>query len=147
VWFPLFLFADNDLTLLENDLRSKRRDAMSKATNLVQIRPCGSAWASREQQEIGGKAMCKRMKWNQANHLVRAVLLILLPVGVALLTPPALHAQTVSFAGIQTTVGSGLHEPTGVAADGVGDVFIADAVRFDLSETVGIVNLEVRHEA
>jgi hypothetical protein len=33
VWFPLFLLADNDLTLLENDLRSKRRDAMSKATN------------------------------------------------------------------------------------------------------------------
>jgi 6-phosphogluconolactonase (cycloisomerase 2 family) len=66
---------------------------MSKATNLLQRRPCGSAWASREQQEIGGKAMCKRMKWNQANHLVRAVLLILLPLGFALTT----HAQSFAY--------------------------------------------------
>jgi hypothetical protein len=33
VWFPLFLLADNDLTLLANDLRSKGRDALLKATN------------------------------------------------------------------------------------------------------------------
>ena len=37
--------------------------------------------------------MCKRMKWNQANHLVRAVLLILLPLGFALTT----HAQSFAY--------------------------------------------------
>src|SRR5208282_6722995 len=35
------------------------------------------------------------------------------------------HAQ-VTFAGIQTTMGSGLSLPTGVAVDGAGDVFVAD---------------------
>ena len=37
------------------------------------------------------------------------------------------HAQSVSFAGAQTTVGSGLSYPIGVAVDGAGNVFIADA--------------------
>src|ERR1700736_3966429 len=71
--------------------------------------------------------MSKRMKWNKANHLVCAVLMVLLPVGVALLTPPALHAQAVSLAGVQSTIlGSGLVNPQGVAVDGAGDVFIVD---------------------
>src|SRR5258708_31029738 len=70
--------------------------------------------------------MCKRMQWNKANNLVRAVLMVLLPVGVALLTPPVLHAQAVNFGGVQTTVASGLNSPLGVAVDRAGDVFIAD---------------------
>ncbi len=37
-----------------------------------------------------------------------------------------LAGQTVSFAGLQTTVGSGLYEPNVVAVDGAGDVFIGD---------------------
>src|ERR1017187_6763745 len=37
------------------------------------------------------------------------------------------HAQSVTFAGAQTTLGSGLSLPTGVAVDGAGDVFIADS--------------------
>jgi sugar lactone lactonase YvrE len=41
-------------------------------------------------------------------------------------SPAALHAQTVSFAGAQHTVGSGLNQPVGVAVDRGGDVFIAD---------------------
>ncbi len=36
------------------------------------------------------------------------------------------HAQSITFAGAQATVGSGLSYPTGVAVDGAGDVFIAD---------------------
>ena len=36
------------------------------------------------------------------------------------------HAQSVTFAAAQTTVGSGLTDPYGVAMDGAGDVFIAD---------------------
>src|ERR1700724_2497901 len=73
--------------------------------------------------------MCKRIQWNKANNLVRAVLMVLLPVGVALLTPPALHAQTVNFGGVQSTIlGSGLDLPLGVAVDAAGDVFIVDSV-------------------
>jgi len=38
------------------------------------------------------------------------------------------RAQSISFAGVQTTVpASGLHFPDGVAVDGAGDVFIADS--------------------
>src|ERR1035441_4374848 len=37
-----------------------------------------------------------------------------------------LHAQSVTFAGAQTTVGSGLSFPNSVAVDGAGNVFIAD---------------------
>ncbi len=38
----------------------------------------------------------------------------------------SLHAQTVSFAGMQTTVAGGIDLPLGVAADAAGDVFVAD---------------------
>ncbi len=45
----------------------------------------------------------------------------------AALAPAALHAQTVSFAGVQTTVpASGLSYPEAVAVDGAGDVFIVN---------------------
>jgi len=40
---------------------------------------------------------------------------------------PAAQAQSVSFAGVQTTVDSALDYPQGVAVDGAGDVFIADS--------------------
>jgi hypothetical protein len=36
------------------------------------------------------------------------------------------NAQSISFTGVQTTVGSGLSNPAGVAVDRAGDVFIAD---------------------
>jgi hypothetical protein len=55
------------------------------------------------------------------------LLFVLLPLGVASLNPAALHCQTVSFTGVQTTVGSGLTFPAGVAVDGAGNVFIADS--------------------
>ena len=49
---------------------------------------------------------------------------VLLALGV--MCAPA-HAQSVTFAGVQTTVpASGLLGPTGVAVDGAGDIFIAD---------------------
>ena len=60
--------------------------------------------------------------------LARAKSLVLCGVALLLLgaiSAPA-QAQSVTFAGVQTTVASGLHEPYGVAVDGVGDVFIAD---------------------
>ncbi len=38
------------------------------------------------------------------------------------------HAQSITFAGAQTYVGSGLSGPWGVAVDGAGDVFIADTL-------------------
>jgi hypothetical protein len=37
------------------------------------------------------------------------------------------NAQSVSFAGAQSTVGSGLYQPLGVAVDAAGNLFIADA--------------------
>src|SRR5438270_12972771 len=63
----------------------------------------------------------------EAKDLIRAVLLFLLPLGLALMAPIALHAQAVvSFTGVQSTVGSGLNYANGVAVDAAGDVFIAD---------------------
>jgi large repetitive protein len=62
-----------------------------------------------------------------AKDLIRAVLLFLLAFGAVLMAPAALWSQTVSFAGSQTTVAaSALNQPTGVALDGAGNVFIAD---------------------
>ena len=60
-----------------------------------------------------------------AKDLIRAVLLFLLSLG-AVLMAPAGEAQTVSFAGAQTTAVSGLAEPRDVAVDVAGNVFIAD---------------------
>ena len=55
-----------------------------------------------------------------------------------LLAPAALHAQSVSFAGVQTTVpASGLTSPTAVAVDAAGDVFIADASGFVIKVPAG----------
>ncbi|MFL6351961.1 MAG: choice-of-anchor D domain-containing protein [Bryobacteraceae bacterium] len=61
-----------------------------------------------------------------AKDLILAVLLFLLPLGAVLMAPAA-QAQSISFAGSQTAVAaSGLSQPTGVAVDGAGNVFIAD---------------------
>ena len=55
-----------------------------------------------------------------------------------LLAPAALHAQSVSFAGVQTTVpASGLTSPTAVAVDAASDVFIADASGFVIKVPAG----------
>ena len=48
---------------------------------------------------------------------------VLLALGVV---SAPVHGQSVVFAGAQTTIGSGLYYPYGVAIDGAGDVFIAD---------------------
>jgi len=59
------------------------------------------------------------------NHArVAATALCALALLAALSLPVA--GQTVSFASLQTTVGSGLYEPNVVAVDGAGDVFIGD---------------------
>lgn len=60
---------------------------------------------------------------NRAVRLSMAALCVL--VLLASVSLP-LAGQTVSFAGLQTTVGSGLSEPNVVAVDGAGDVFIGD---------------------
>jgi large repetitive protein len=62
----------------------------------------------------------------RANELIRPVLLFLLAVGVVLMAPAALWSQTVSFAGVQSTVSSELYDPFNVAVDGAGNAFIAD---------------------
>jgi sugar lactone lactonase YvrE len=59
------------------------------------------------------------------NFLLFAPCALVLLLGA--ISAPA-HAQNVTFAGAQTTVGSGLSNPLGVAADKAGDVFIADYV-------------------
>jgi sugar lactone lactonase YvrE len=57
-----------------------------------------------------------------------AVLFVLLVLAV-FMAPTAVRAQapTLSFVGVQTTIGSGFANPVGVAVDAQGDVFIADA--------------------
>jgi sugar lactone lactonase YvrE len=61
-----------------------------------------------------------------AKDLILAVVLFLLPLGAVLMAPDA-QAQTVSFAGAQTTVARGLNLAAGVAVDRAGNVFIADS--------------------
>ena len=60
-----------------------------------------------------------RQKWHGA--VVGLCLLLAL-----LCASASAYAQSVTFGGVQTTVGSGLNIPTGVAVDGTGDLFIAD---------------------
>src|SRR5882757_1026195 len=58
---------------------------------------------------------------------VSSAFLILLPVFLLLgLCPAALRAQSAYFYGAQSTIGTGLRFPTGVAVDGSGNVYIAD---------------------
>jgi hypothetical protein len=57
------------------------------------------------------------------NFLILAVCVLLAP-GVMCTSA---YAQGVSFAGVQTTVGSGLSFPFAMAVDGAGNVFIADS--------------------
>ncbi len=64
----------------------------------------------------------------QAKSLIRAVLAVLSLAAVALMAPAGLQAQAVSFNSAQTTVGTGLDAPYGVAVDGAGNLFIADYV-------------------
>src|SRR5277367_1622853 len=57
------------------------------------------------------------------------ILLVLLGIAAPSLTV-RIHAQTapttVTFAGMQTTIGTGLKGPEGVAVDRAGNVYIAD---------------------
>ncbi len=58
---------------------------------------------------------------------IYAALLVLPALVLAAVTLPA-GAQTVTFAGVQTTLpASGLVGPTGIASNGAGDIFIADS--------------------
>ena len=55
-------------------------------------------------------------------HLARAAALVALSV---LAAPTALHAQSLSFAGAQTTIASGFGAPVGLTVDGAGNIFVA----------------------
>ena len=71
--------------------------------------------------------MSKPTIWSNSKDLIRAA--FLLPLAAAMIAAPALQAQPVSFAGLESTIlNSGLNLPTGVAANAAGDVFIADNV-------------------
>ena len=60
--------------------------------------------------------------------------------------PSGLYAQTVSFAGVQTTVpASGLVNPYFVAVDGAGDVFIADAINNRVVEVPPVAAPRLRY--
>src|SRR5208283_4419573 len=63
---------------------------------------------------------------NKPSTLSKETSLVLVAAAFVFLHPYPACAQSVSFAGAQTTVGSGLSTPYGVAVDGAGDVFIAD---------------------
>ncbi len=58
--------------------------------------------------------------------VLRTVLVACAFVGLFLVAPIALQAQTAHFAGTQSTIGSGISLPRGVAVDGSGNVYIAD---------------------
>src|SRR5208337_2513462 len=69
---------------------------------------------------------------NKPSTLSKETSLILVAAAFVFLHPYTACAQSVSFAGAQTTLnvsvgGIGLSYPWGVAVDGAGDVFIADA--------------------
>jgi len=75
----------------------------------------------------GGRALLPPHRANRNTRTgQRGAGLVTLLAGLAL-TAATLAGQAVQFAGIQSTVGSGLNQLEGVAVDAAGDVFIADA--------------------
>ncbi len=72
-------------------------------------------------------SMLSAERRRQTKSLAHAVLAVLFLAAVTLMAPAGLHAQTVSFNNAQTTVGAGFNQPNGVAVDGAGNLFIADA--------------------
>ncbi len=65
-------------------------------------------------------------------HTLRALVAI-----AGMLAPVMAHSQTVSFAGVQTTLlASGLSSPEGVAVDASGNVFVADSGHDAVKEIV-----------
>ena len=59
-------------------------------------------------------------------------------VCAAAITAASLEAQSLSFAGVQTTLGSGFTSPTDVAVDQSGNVFVADYGNNAVKEIVAV---------
>ena len=56
----------------------------------------------------------------------------------AALAPAALRSQTMTFAGVQTTLASSFSAPAGVAVDASGNVYVADSNGGDVSEILAV---------
>jgi large repetitive protein len=71
---------------------------------------------------------CKPLSEITGVTFLRTAVMFVLLVLAILMTPTSTRAQTptLSFVGVQTSVGSGFYNPVGVAVDRGGDVFIAD---------------------
>lgn len=61
---------------------------------------------------------------------------VLLAAGV--LAPTAAHAQSVNFAGTQTTLASGFARPVGIAVDASGNVYVADTNNSEVKEILAV---------
>jgi predicted outer membrane repeat protein len=56
----------------------------------------------------------------------------------AVVLTPVVHAQTAKFVGVQTTLGSNFSSPYGLAADGSGNVYVADSGTNSVKEIVAV---------
>jgi len=98
--------------------------------------PCGAArhqapaWHFSVRSRKAGYAnqdTCRRLPGaRMAKPLFRALWFALLPVVLASMAPPALHAQGLSFAGVQSTVANLGYPAFGLAVDAKGDVFASE---------------------
>ncbi len=70
--------------------------------------------------------------------LGRALLFASLAIMGAAWSTPTAQAQGVTFAGAQTTLGSGFSSPPGVAVDGSGNVFVADTLNSAVKEILAV---------
>ena len=74
--------------------------------------------------------------YSNFSRLIHSIPALMLLIGIPFCSTAV--AQTAHFSGAVSTLGSGFNNPMGVAVDGSGNVFVADAANNAVKEIVAV---------